>query len=497
MTRISPLIRISLGLVLLTTSIMISFDLIGLVPSAGDKELQARVQLCEMLAVHAATAVQRSDLASVRTMVIATVRRNDDVLSAGLRLASGRLFMSAGDHTELWQPKSEEASTPTHVRVPIFKGGKPWATLELRFSKLGAGGTLALLWDRPLVRMIVLLALTSFVAYVFYMRRTLKHLDPSAVIPTRVQAALDVMAEGVVILDDRERIVLANEAFGALLGRDAMDLMGLEPATLDWRQPGSGEVPHSFPWRDAIRHAETSSGTRLVLTTQHGQRSFVIKAAPVLAKEGKAKGAIATFDDVTEFEKQSRDLSEALARLEKSEEELRLQNEEIEVLARTDPLTGVANRRSFMQTFESYVAVARREGKALCCLMADLDQLKKINDSAGNVAGDDVIRRVADLLASEARSHEVVCRYGGEEFCVVLRDVGIDEAVEWAERVRGKIASPGFARSPVTSNFGVSSISFGARSLIELINQADEAIYASKQSGRNRVSRWDERGGRV
>jgi diguanylate cyclase (GGDEF)-like protein len=276
-----------------------------------------------------------------------------------------------------------------------------------------------------------------------------------------------------------------------------MDLMGLEPATLDWRQPGSGEVPHSFPWRDAIRHAEASSGTRLMLLTKDGPRSFIVKAAPVLEKEGKAKGAIATFDDVTEFEKQSRDLAEARVRLEKSEQELRLQNEELEVLARTDPLTGVANRRSFMQTFEPHLAVARRDGTAVCCVMADLDLFKQINDSAGHAAGDDVIRRVADLLASEARSHEVVCRYGGEEFCVFLRDMGVEEATEWANRVRGKIASPGFARVPITSSFGVASISGGARTLVELINQADEALYAAKQAGRNRVSRWDERGGRV
>lgn len=497
MNRFTPLVRISLGLVLVTTSIMISFDLIGLVPSPADKELQTRVQLCETLAVHAATAVKRSDLASVRNMVQATVKRNEDVLSVGLRLESGRLFMSAGEHDRLWEPPAGDASTPTHVRVPIYKAGKPWATLEMRFADLGAGGTMAALWDRPLVRMIVLLAITGFAAYMLYMRRTLKHLDPSAVIPTRVQAALDVMAEGVVILDEHERIVLANTAFGSMLGRDALQLMGLEPATLAWRQPNSGELPHSFPWRDAIAHAEMSPGTRLVLTTDKGPRSFVVKAAPVLEKEGKAKGAIATFDDVTEFEKQSRELAEALERLEKSEEELRLQNEELEVLARTDPLTGILNRRAFMDTFEPYFAVARRDGRAVCCVMADLDLFKDINDSAGHVAGDDVIRRVAELLSSEAQSHEVVCRYGGEEFCVFLRDTSIAEAAAWAERMRGKVASPGFARSPVTSSFGVSSISGGARSLLELINQADEALYAAKQSGRNRVARWDERGGRV
>jgi diguanylate cyclase (GGDEF)-like protein len=124
--------------------------------------------------------------------------------------------------------------------------------------------------------------------------------------------------------------------------------------------------------------------------------------------------------------------------------------------------------------------------------MADIDHFKRINDTEGHSTGDEVIRRVAEGLASEMRSGDIVCRYGGEEFCIILPAAPIEAAVAVAERLRRKVELPGFARVPVTVSFGVSSSAFGATKPTELIDQADEALYASKEAGRNRVTRWDE-----
>ena len=126
--------------------------------------------------------------------------------------------------------------------------------------------------------------------------------------------------------------------------------------------------------------------------------------------------------------------------------------------------------------------------------MADIDHFKRVNDEHGHSAGDEVIRLVAQALCAEVGSSEAVCRYGGEEFCVLLDFSGIDDAAALAKRLRRRIDSPAFARLPVTVSFGVSSRSQGARTLIELINQADEALYASKAGGRNTVTRWDHLG---
>jgi diguanylate cyclase (GGDEF)-like protein len=161
------------------------------------------------------------------------------------------------------------------------------------------------------------------------------------------------------------------------------------------------------------------------------------------------------------------------------------------VLARCDPLTGVQNRRYFLEHFETIFEAARAEGRSLCCIMVDIDLFKRINDEHGHVAGDEVIRRVAEVLQTELRATDAICRYGGEEFLLLLRDAGVERGLVVAERLRRRVAAPAFARVPVTASFGVSSSEFGATSSEELITQADDALYASKGAGRDRVTRWD------
>jgi diguanylate cyclase (GGDEF)-like protein len=124
--------------------------------------------------------------------------------------------------------------------------------------------------------------------------------------------------------------------------------------------------------------------------------------------------------------------------------------------------------------------------------MVDIDFFKRVNDEHGHAVGDEVIVRVAEALLAAVRSSDAVCRYGGEEFCIALPVADMAEASMVGERIRAKIDSPGFARVPVTVSVGVASVGLGADSLPELINQADEALYASKEGGRNRVTRWDE-----
>ena len=127
----------------------------------------------------------------------------------------------------------------------------------------------------------------------------------------------------------------------------------------------------------------------------------------------------------------------------------------------------------------------------MCCVMADLDKFKVINDTHGHLEGDDVLRRVADVLKAEVRGSDWICRYGGEEFCIVLRDVGASQAVVIAERMRQRVAAPAFARVAVSVSLGISSTEFGASSFEQMVREADEALYASKAAGRNRVTRWD------
>ena len=491
MKAATPLVRISLGLVLITCSILLGLDMIGFLPLGSDELVESRIRLCETLAAQATVATERNDLATIRASLQIAVGRNEDVVSGGLRAAGGDLLVGVGDHAGLWQRDESSRPRATHVEVPLFRGGKPWATLEVLFANPVQGGILQQLWQRPLLRLVVFLAAACFVSYLLYMKRTLRHLDPSAVIPTRVQSTLDVMAEGVVLLDKAERIVLANAAFADSVGKKAGSLLGVHLSKLGWKSVDSAGASPWLPWVEAVASSETVSAT-LRLERSGEKRSFVVKGAPVLDGWGKARGAIATFDDVTELEQKTLELEESLAQLAKSEDEIRQQNEELKYLASHDPLTGASNRRFFMDQFGEAFTEAQGESRPISAVMADIDHFKQVNDTHGHQAGDEVIRRVSEALMLELRTGDNVCRYGGEEFCLILQETDIETAAMVAERLRKRIDTPGYTRIPVTVSFGVSSLGLGANSLEELIDQADRALYVSKNSGRNRVSRWDE-----
>lgn len=492
MERLGPVLRLSLGLVVLTSSVLFLVDLVGLIPDAQDAELELRIRLSETVAAQLMPAVERGDFSAVRSTLDITVARNPEVLSAGLRAPGGQLLVVAGKHRELWDPADKAKSSATHVRLPLFQRGRKWGTVEIRYEGRESPGLLVTLWERPLFRLVLGVAVLGFALYMVYLKRALRHLDPSAVIPSRVQNALDVMTEGVLLLDERERIVLANTAFAHSVDRTPASLLGVKASRLRWHWSDVNGAGPEYPWLISLRDGKPSTGTSLHIETAAGVRTYAVNAAPVLDGWDRPKGAIVTLDDVTELERKTAALEAANEELEKSRDEIRFHAEEMEILARRDPLTGVANRRAFMEWAEKQLATAQAKGSLFCCLMADIDHFKHINDEHGHAMGDEVIRRVAEIFASEVRTSDAVCRYGGEEFCVAFPGAPIESATRVAERLREKIGAPGFARVPVTMSFGVVSLTCGAKTLSELLDHADQALYASKEGGRNRVTRWDD-----
>ena len=494
MSRSRTVLRISFGLVVLTISILLALDLAGVVPKASDAErFEARVALCESIASQAGAAIERNDFTNARQILEAGVIRNDEVLSAGFRSAGERLLVATREHRALWAPTRGSGSDAEHVRIPIRRGGRPVGSVEIRLKDLpGPSGLLAAYWERPLARMIVLMSIAGFVVYGFYIRRTLRHLDPSAVIPARVQAALDVMTEGVLLVDAQEQVVLANQAMAERLGQPARSLLGVRPSSFDWVREAD-DPNAALPWVQALRSGEPSGAVPLGVVPRRGvAHSFIVNAAPILDADGRSKGAIATFDDVTELEHKSQALEEAMVELEKSRDEVRLQNEELHALARTDPLTGIANRRAFLEAAAERYAEAEQRGGELACLMADIDEFKRINDTYGHSSGDEVIQRVAEAAVGVVQSRETVCRYGGEEFCILLPGMDSKQAAAVAEKIRAAVDQPGFADYGVTVSLGVAALgTLPVDDVTELINQADEALYAAKAAGRNQVVRFE------
>jgi two-component system cell cycle response regulator len=166
----------------------------------------------------------------------------------------------------------------------------------------------------------------------------------------------------------------------------------------------------------------------------------------------------------------------------------------LEILARTDPLTQTHNRRALMERLTSELERARRYGLTLSLLMVDLDHFKLVNDTYGHPVGDEALRITARVLQREARTVDLVSRYGGEEFVVMLPETGEEGAVAVAERIRIRIAEqailPGesYDKARVTVSIGVAAVpSERVTTPEDLLSLADEALYRAKAEGRNRV----------
>jgi len=499
--NINPFVRMSLGLVCLTLCMVLVGDMVlGLTSDERRALLDQRKKICETLAVQFSELAEAGEIGTIRKSMESLVTGNADVMSTALVNMDGETLAGAGDHATFWESPGGNNSTPTHAQVPIFSGDDQWGTVEVSFAKTALDFTG--LMEDPLVRFLVFLALGGFAGYMFFMKKSLKHLDPKAVIPDRVRSALDLLAEGVVMVDQKNDIVLANVAFGSKVGKDVDSLLGQSLSKMAWHSSdakGKRVKERALPWVKAMKETNTQTEVLLSMTTEAGEkRDFSINSSPIMADGKNTHGAMATFNDQTALQQANSVLVDMMDKLNNSQEQSKEQNAELQRLATQDPLTNCLNRRSFFERAELAWAKSVAESQPLACIMTDIDRFKSVNDTFGHAVGDQVIEAVAKLLISSFRETDLICRYGGEEFCILMPAAEVDQGVKVAEQARAVIAkSVGGklkTKNPleITSSFGVSSLSHGAKDMVELLNQADKALYLSKESGRNKVSRWDQ-----
>jgi len=494
MFRLSPVVRITLALVMLTTTLVLSADMLNLIPDPSRIIFEARKKVCESLAIYGTLSVQNENIDSLQTTMQVFVHRNSDVLFAILRQTDGTVLAKAGYLTKGKTGSEPDQTRANIVSVPIFRDSQQWGTVEIHFKPLYSAGLIGI-WEKPIVKLTAFFMSLGFFIYLFFMRKILQYLDPSSAIPARVKAALDALAEGVVVLDGKERIVLANAAFAEKIGRSAESLMGQKASSLEWRLPNSSKPPEDYPWLKAMRENKHSTGTALTFKTKDQEiLTFMVNGAPVPDGKGNSRGALATFDDVTQVEQKNNQLQKMLKMLNKASKKVQVQNKKLQILATQDPLTQCLNRRSFFKLFKTEISRAGRYGHNLSCVMVDIDFFKAINDNHGHLTGDHVLQGVSKTLRSALRESDYICRYGGEEFCVLLPHNDAEQGIQAAERFRTLIESTPYGEVRVTASFGVSSMEVGGdkpepEAIIDL---ADKALYAAKDSGRNRVVHFEQ-----
>jgi diguanylate cyclase (GGDEF)-like protein/PAS domain S-box-containing protein len=498
--KLGPVARISLGLVSLASCLLLTADLIlGVLPDEASVARQIRKKSSESLAIQLAALAQSDDIETLKRTLHAVVTRDPDVLSIAVRRADGHVAAETGNHERYWVPPPQDKSTLTDVLVPIKTPSGVWGQVEVAYRP--ATPTTLLGWLKyPSVVLTAIMLTLGFLLFYLYLRRILQHLDPNAAIPDRVRTAFDALSEGVVVIDKQGQIVLANAGFRGLHPDAVRELTGKKIADMEWLVKAIGNHPAAWPWERAMTTKASVTGETIKIERGDGTSVKVtINCAPVLDERKSARGCLITLDDLTLVEHMNQQLLDTVAQLEVAKGKIEEQNVQLKHLADHDPLTSALTRRAFLERAQqAFLKGASQRGGDVCCIMVDIDHFKSVNDRYGHLMGDQVIHRVALTLRDATPAGDLVCRYGGEEFCMLVTGIKASQAQEFADQIRkviettcGPAVIPGEA-ARITASFGVASFDFGATTLAELIKQADQALYLAKSTGRNRVCRYDE-----
>lgn len=327
-----------------------------------------------------------------------------------------------------------------------------------------------------------------------------------------MDSLLDLAPCGLLTLADDGAIRLVNRTLLRLLGYAGDDLLGQH---INLLLPPAGRIfyqTHLFPLLCLHGHADE---LYLVLRARDGRDIPVFLNA---ARRAEAGGAVYDWAMLPMFQRERyeaellrarktaedalRDRERAVAELQRAHADLAARQADLERLNRRlvdlaslDPLTGLKNRRAFQERLAAELAAALRLGDPLSLLLADIDFFKAINDSYTHIVGDAVLRQVGQTLLGSVRASDLVARFGGEEFALLLPRTDRGGAVELAERLRAAVAASCPEDIPVTISVGVATLGEACATELDLLLAADQAMYRSKARGRNAVSHADDPAG--
>ncbi|MGZ8236937.1 MAG: diguanylate cyclase [Methylobacter sp.] len=282
-------------------------------------------------------------------------------------------------------------------------------------------------------------------------------------------AALEAAANGIVITDRETTVIWANSAFGRLTGYSPQEAVGSKPNELI--KSGLQDKPF---YEDMWANLMAGRHWRGELINKRKDGSFYheeLSIASVKNGAGEITHFIGIKEDITE-----RKAMEA----------------QLQKLASTDPLTGLFNRRVFLERLEQERAkVARLPHYVAVVLMLDLDFFKRVNDSYGHATGDEVLKTFADIVRNNSRAIDVPARLGGEEFAILLTGADKNDAMTMAERLRQQVAAilidHKAGQVKITVSIGAAALSAGDINAEMVLHRADAALYEAKDRGRNQT----------
>jgi diguanylate cyclase (GGDEF)-like protein/PAS domain S-box-containing protein len=491
---LNPALRISIALVAIMLGMLVGLDLVlGIMPSPAQTAQKVQREVSGALAVQIAALIAENEVHLLERTLADVVQRNPQIGSIGVRRRDGQLLAQTSEHARLWKPQSDTQSTLNYARVPLMASDGLWGEVEIAFSRWDQLGPVS--WrDHPLLITIALVGVAGLLFCYSFVRRTLQELDPSGAVPEHVQEAFDTLPDGVVVLNQHGRVVMANKAFRRLHPMANRAMVGEKLSDEQWLLPALLLDSATHPWSKCLA-GEALAGDQLIQIPQPSGQPVqaLVNCTPVRDGESQVRGCLVIFDEVSHLQQTNDRLKKALMQLEVSRKHVERRNKQLQALATRDPLTDCLNRRALFERAAPIFARAAGEHIPLSCIMGDIDRFKSLNDTFGHALGDQVIKNVAAILRAGLRDDDLLGRYGGEEFCIILPEAGRDHTLKIAERLREQIEELGNSGlqptdvPKVTCSFGVAVLAPGDADLSGLIARADQALYAAKHAGRNRV----------
>jgi PAS domain S-box-containing protein len=413
--RLSARAHLALGLAALTVCVLLSATWLGLVPDTEARERAHRVATAETIAVATSNLLDENDTEPLRQTLAFMRERNPEVLSMGVRAHDGRLLVEAGEHALRWHAPADASAGDTAIVVPVFQAGEPWGDVELAFAPLRTGGRLGQ-WIDPGLRLAAFVFASSFIAFLGYLRRMLRELDPSRAVPQRVRTAYDTLTEGLMVVDGDGRIVLANRSTSEMLGVAEGALVGHSPSEFDWERSGGGAIERAaLPWEIALATRTMQRDVHLEVRARNGTR-YALRAncSPILDARQRLQAVVLSFQDVTELERRGQALRAAkeLADAANEAKSRFLANMSHEIRTPMNAILGFSEvlRRGGLRDeseAQKHLAIIHSSGRHLLNLINDILDLSKVE--AGRLEAEclptaphQVAREVVQTLAGRA-----------------------------------------------------------------------------------------------